>query len=118
MIVIAVAITAMFYFNRKTPVDIPEELFGKWTTTDPKYSDRYFDLGRATVTFGLGENGFATYAIKSIRGMTEENHIVYTVTFIDHEGAEHSQSIYLYGNDKNSLIFKNQAGTVWRKQVD
>lgn len=116
MAAVLLAATVLTVINREEPIEIPDDLFGYWTTTDPKYADRHFDLSSATVTFGLGDDASAVYAVDRISAAREHDRIVYTVTFKDEEGVAHTQSMAFHQNNPNQLVFINQQGTVWHKQ--
>jgi hypothetical protein len=107
---------AMYFWGGTPQVDIPDELYGKWTTTEPRYADRYFELSQATVTFGRGDNGIAVYTLNRIQGVLETDQIHYRVTFQDDEGTEYSQTIFFSDDDKDKLMFKNQEDIFWHKQ--
>ena len=107
---------AMDFWGGTPQVAIPDALYGKWTTTEPSYVDRYFELSQSTVTFGRGDNGAAVYTVDHIHGVQEDDQIFYVVTFKDDEGTEYSQAILFSDNDKNGLMFKNQKEVVWHKQ--
>jgi hypothetical protein len=113
---VVMAKIAMVFWGGLPQVDIPDELYGKWTTTEPRYEDRYFALSQSTVTFGQGDNGIAVYTLNRIQGVQETDQIFYVVTFQDDEGTEYSQSLFFENDDKDGLMFKNQKGVVWHKQ--
>ena len=116
IVLVIIAKSAMYFWGGSPQVDIPDELYGRWTTTEPRYEDRYFELSQATVTFGRGDNGIAVYTLNSIQGEQEDEQIYYVVTFQDDEGTEYSQSIFFEDDDKDELMFKNQKDIYWHKQ--
>ena len=115
---ILLGVTTIVWVQRDDSVEIPEKLFGRWTTTDPRYVDRFFDLSESSVVFGVGDGDIAVYTTDSIQGVLEDGRTMFNVIFIDDEGVEYSQSLYFSKSDDNLLLFKNQNGVGWRKQTE
>jgi hypothetical protein len=116
--IVLISAVAIFIFSGEDSVEIPEKLFGRWTTADPKYADRFFDLSKNSVVFGVGNGNIAVYTTDDIYGIIEDDRIIYTVIFVDDEGVEYSQSLYFSKNDDNLLFFKNQNKIGWRKHTE
>jgi hypothetical protein len=108
----------MSFWGGPPPIDIPEEVYGKWTTTNADYADRYFELSETTVTFGLGADGIAVYSVEEIQGLQTDDRVIYKVIFRDDQGTEYSQSIFFSDDDPDGLRFKNQKEIIWHKQAE
>jgi hypothetical protein len=116
--VLLIGTVAFFLISSKDSVEIPDKLFGRWVTDDPKYADRFFELSQTNVSFGIGDGRRADYTIETIQGALEDNNVIYTITFTDDEGVEYSQSVHFSKSNDDLLIFKNQNGIEWYQQTD
>jgi hypothetical protein len=45
---------SMFVFFPKKNTDFSKDLIGKWTTSAPRYQDRFFEITKETLIYGLG----------------------------------------------------------------
>ena len=45
---------------------VTRELFGRWTTQDPRYADRFLDISATEIGFGQGEEGEARHRISQV----------------------------------------------------
>jgi hypothetical protein len=45
---------------------VTRELFGRWTTEDPRYADRFLDISATEIGFGQGEAGEARHRISHV----------------------------------------------------
>ncbi len=73
---------SIFVFYPGKNKDIPEDLIGKWTTSEPRYQDRFFEITKETLTYGLGGDRKDIYFISSMKKSLEGNDILYTITFM------------------------------------
>ncbi len=62
----AILLVAFLVFLPERPTPLPDELVGVWTTSHPKYADRYFDLTKTTVIFGTGKESIDTNVISNV----------------------------------------------------
>jgi hypothetical protein len=95
-----------------------DDLIGVWKTSEPKYTDRSFEITKGTITFGIGEGNFEIYSIKKIRmeKIAEEKSILYTIYYENSDGDENIFAFY-YTPEKGGIIrFKNQRQIEWEKQ--
>jgi hypothetical protein len=91
---------------------IPEAVLGTWTTTEPRYVDRAFELTASTVTFR--SPGVAlTYPIRHVRHeATERTHHL----FIECDDAGTQITVALvYDSARGSLLFAHQPEVEWRR---
>lgn len=63
LISVTVTVIAFGCFNAKG--DLPTELLGKWTTTAPAYSGRYFEIREHLIVFGI--DAFTTQSHTLVR---------------------------------------------------
>ena len=50
---------------------VPTELIGRWTSDDPRYSDRSLEIGPESIAFGVGSGSRMTYRVKGIERETD-----------------------------------------------
>jgi hypothetical protein len=111
-VIAAVTITMLpFKKNR----DIPEKLFGKWTTSAPGYQDRFLEITKETLTYGLGGDKEDVNFISNIEESLEENNILYTITYKNTDGLEFTRSFYYDPENGGTIQFKHQDHIAWRK---
>ena len=92
---------------------VPEELRGRWITTESAYADRFFEIETEKITFGTGGNDFNTYSITNVNVESHEDLRLYTLHFKDASGAKMKRSVYYSVTDGGQIWFKNQEGTIW-----
>ncbi|MFB3884155.1 MAG: hypothetical protein ACE144_02935 [Thermodesulfobacteriota bacterium] len=92
--------------------NVPDHLLGEWTTSDPKYEDRFFEIDRATITFGVGEGQSDTHSITSIE---IEKESLYTIYYKNGEGLESKFSFTYQPTGQGEIKLKNQDQFVWTK---
>jgi hypothetical protein len=49
-----------------TEKTIPDDLLGVWKTSEPKYTDRFFELKKDAIIIATGENNTDTYSVASV----------------------------------------------------
>ena len=78
-LVIVVATITMFHFKKNR--DIPLDLIGKWTTSAPGYEDRFIEITKETIVYGLGGDKKDVYFISNLETNPERNKLLYTISF-------------------------------------
>lgn len=102
-------------------VPMPAELIGRWETSQPAYADRFFELSAGAIVIGTGGVSRQRHMISEVTRTTDENGLLYTVTYQDVAAGESHMSFYFEddGNDtlrlKNQILLRNQRDMVWRK---
>ena len=48
-------------------VGVTRDLFGRWTTRDPRFADRFLEITGSEIVFGQGEEGEARHPIAGVR---------------------------------------------------
>lgn len=114
-VIIAVAIT-MFYPKKNR--DIPVNLTGKWTTSAPGYQDRFIELTKETLVYGLGGDKKDVYFISSIKKGLEGNNILYTINYKNKDGVKFKRSFYYAPENGEAIQFKHQEHIEWTKEKD
>jgi hypothetical protein len=113
-----VALIAFFALLPPKPSPLPDELVGVWKTSDPKYSDRYLDLSKASIIFGTGKETIDANFISNVEKLPGDGAILYTVHFHHLEGPEDKVSFYYAARNDGIIWFKNQGHVVWSKEKD
>jgi len=114
-VIVAVTII-MLHFKKNR--DIPLNLIGKWTTSAPRYQDRFFEIAKETLTYGLGGDKLDVYPISSIEESLEGNNHLYTINCKNTDGLKFTQSFYYHPGNGGSIQLKNQEHIEWRKAKD
>jgi hypothetical protein len=94
----------------------PNELVGVWTTSDPKYADRFLKIDRDAITFGTGEGNFETYAITKMKKGAEVQDMLYTIYYEDEAGDTYTLAMYYSPERGGVLRLKNQREIIWTKE--
>ncbi len=106
---------SIFVFYPGKNKDIPEDLIGKWTTSEPRYQDRFFEITKETLTYGLGGDRKDIYFISSMKKSLQGNDILYTINFKNTDGLKFTRSFYYHPEDGGAIQFKHQEHIEWRK---
>ena len=95
---------------------LPEELIGTYTTSDPRYADRYLEMTADEVVFGLGAAGSSRHLIKSVlREEDQEGKTLYTLAYAGDGGTDPLR--FFYDEErKGEIVLRNQAAVTWKMQ--
>ena len=97
--------------------ELPSVLIGRWTTSDPRYAERYFSIDEdGLVLFGQSQGQVHGGPIRSVAttpldGGRERCQIVYE----DAEGVEYDLDVE-YWTDGTALVFTASRRTRWRRE--
>ena len=83
--VVIMVVLLIFVFFPKKNKDIPENLIGKWTTSASGYEDRFIEITKETVVYGLGGDKEDVYFISNLETNPEGNKLLYTISFKNKE---------------------------------
>jgi len=95
--------------------DIPEKLIGKWITSAPRYEDRFIEITKETIAYGLGGDKEDINFISSIEESLEGNRILYSITYKNKEGLAFTRFFYYHPENGGTIQFKHQEHITWRK---
>jgi hypothetical protein len=115
VIPLLIAVAAMFVFHSKKSTNIPVKLIGKWTTSAPGYRDRFIELTKGTLVYGLGDDKEDVYLISSLDKNLEGKNIIYTINFKDSE-VKFTRSFYYRPENGGTIQFKHQEQIKWHKK--
>ena len=114
-VIVAVAITML---HSKKNRDISLNLTGKWTTSAPGYQDRFLEITKNTLTYGLGGDKKDVYFISSMKESLEGNDILYTFNYKNTDGLAFTRSFYYHPENGGAIQFKHQEHIAWTKEKD
>ena len=115
LLTLACAVGALWLAGCREKIDLPDELFGTYTTTYDAYADRQFSLSPLRVTLGLGEGREAEHPIKAIYGELDRGHLFYTVVYETAFG-EDSLVFYAEGGANVEPVLKNRPDIRWQRE--
>ena len=98
--------------------DIPLNLIGRWTTSEPRYQDRFFEITKETLTYGLGGDKIDVYLISSMKESLEGNNRLYTINYKNTDGLKFTQSFYYHPENGGSIQLKHQEHIEWHIMKD
>ncbi len=110
-------IVTIFIFYLKEDESIPDSMIGRWTTSEPRYTGRFFELSKTTFTYGLGGDKKDVCVISSIEKSVQNNDTLYTINYHNTDGIEFTRSFYYYPGNGGVIKFKNQKGIKWTKNT-
>ena len=95
---------------------VPDHLLGVWTTSAPRYADRYIEIRHDMIIFGTGGDTFELHVLAELKEAREGEAMLYTITHLNHFGQPYSLSFYYKPSGDGIIRFKNQREIVWTKE--
>ena len=95
-----------------------DDLRGVWTTSDPRYEDRFLQFDGATVTFGWGEAGSGSYRIADIDSEPDENGARVHVRYRDRSQTEYQLNFHYATQQKDTIRLNNPKEARWYRTSD
>jgi len=95
---------------------VPDHLLGVWSTSAPRYADRYIEIRNDMIIFGTGGDAFELHALTDIKEAREGEAILYTITHLNHFGQSYTLSFYYEPSGDGIMRFKNQREIAWTKE--
>jgi uncharacterized lipoprotein NlpE involved in copper resistance len=100
--------------QKESPV--PDHLLGVWSTSAPRYADRYIEIRNDMIIFGTGGDAFELHVLTDVNEVREREAIVYTITHLNHFGQPYNLSFYYEPSGDGIIRFKNQREIAWTKE--
>lgn len=118
--VLAACFLLALVWKHNRPLQVPENLLGRWTSTAPLYQERFFEITRVAIVFATGESTVAEYFFTGIeQGETKrDKEILYSLDCEDLEGMHYNFSFFYLPENGGTIIFKNQKQIIWTKQKE
>ena len=95
-------------------VIVPDELIGLWSTSAPRYADRYFEFTKKTLIFKVGDEETGIHKIKELEKFGDGNATWYTVTYLS-LGEKYKFSFSYYPADEGVITVVNQTNVQWAR---
>ena len=114
VVILVVGITIFHFIKNK---DMPANLIGKWTTSAPGYQDRFIELTKETIVYGIGGGKEDNYIITSVEKDLEGKNIVYTINFKNSE-VKFTRSFHYHPENGGTIQFKHQEHVTWHKKTN
>ena len=97
--------------------ELPAELYGVWRTDEPRYADRFIELGAQEIVFGTGGQESSRYTITSVDAETTLAGAKYTIEY-QSIGDDSSSSVSLLTEHRDGLALRlhNQPSFSWRRR--
>jgi len=112
-ILVVVGIVAAMPSGQET---LPDQLFGSWNTTAPRYANRTFELSSEEIAFQQGNpNEFARYPITGVTGDKDAGGTMVYIVSYENAGTQYQFS-FVHQPAENSVRLKNQPTVVWYKK--
>jgi hypothetical protein len=115
-LLVLVLLAMIFGCQSGSEKTVPDVLLGVWKTSEPKYADRFFELTKDTIIFGIGGDGADTYPIASVEETRDEEGLLYNIHYQNREGQQYTFSIYYDSNNHGVIRFKNQKHFTWTRK--
>jgi hypothetical protein len=117
VIPVLILAAALYVFYSKKNMDIPVSLIGKWTTSAPGYQDRFVEITKETLTYGLGGDKEDVYVISRLEENPEGKNIIYTINY-KNEDVKYTRSFYYHPENGGTIQFKHQEHIKWLKEAN
>lgn len=125
VLTVTIAVLAVFFllalvWKHNRPLQVPENLLGRWTSTAPLYDERYFEITKVAIVFATGESTVSEYFFTGIeqRETKRDNEMLYSLDCEDLDGMHYNFSFFYLPENGGTIIFKNQKQIVWTKQKE
>ncbi len=104
-------------FQTDETVSLSKKLIGEWTTTYPKYANRFFALEKRLITIGTEKDDFEVFLISDVQKNEDNRGDSYTLTYSDTQGIKYEFTFHYFPDEGDGAIrIKNRNETVWVKK--
>ena len=118
IVVLTLIGASIFVSCTEKKTDIPENLIGKWITSEPRYHDRFLEITKKTLVYGLGEGKEDVYPIAGITKDLKGGSILFTINFESKDGHKFTRSFYYAPCNGGEIRLKHEENVAWRKLED
>ena len=105
-------------FQTDVTASLSKKLIGEWTTTYPKYANRFFALEKRLITIGTAKDDFEVFLISDVQKNEGSRGDSYTLTYSDIQGIKYEFTFHYFPDegDGGAIRIKNRNETVWVKK--
>jgi hypothetical protein len=105
-------------FQTDETVSLPKKLVGEWTTTTPKYADRFFALEKRLITIGTAKDDFEVFLISDVQLNEDNRGDSYKLIYSDTQGIKYEFAFHYFPDEGEggAIRIKNRNETVWVKK--
>lgn len=118
-LVLLISVLAFYHLFFSPGKDAPaqrltlSDLRGLWTSTHPKYRDRFIQFDDQTLTFGRGPEGHGSYLIDGMTAEPADEGLLVHIRFLDIESTEYHLNFYYTEKSGGMIWMKHQKGLYW-----
>ncbi len=94
--------------------ELPEEVLGRWATTESRYADRFFEIQPEILRFGTGGNGSEVYSIRDVDTEPHPRGRLFRLTYL--VDGEDMQFAFHYDSATSTIRLFNQSSFEWLKE--
>ena len=92
---------------------VPDELRGRWITSEPRYHDRYLEIQPDRLIWGVGEFELDNHPIEKVESRPEASkQMRYWLHYTENEGYPNALEIVLHRGAREAIRFANRP-EVW-----
>jgi len=110
----------LFSFFGCNNTEVPRELYGVWTTEDPKYTNCKMEITEDLIIFSKGVAHILLYSIKSIEDITppsSKKEALYKIYYEDDDGYEYTLSLFYSHTDQGEVLqLQHQKQMFWHRE--
>jgi hypothetical protein len=106
---------SIFVSCTEKKTDIPENLIGKWITSETRYHDRFLEITKKTLVYGLGEGKEDIYPIASVTKDLKGDTIFFTINFESKDGHKFTRSFSYAPCNGGEIRLKHEQNVAWHK---
>jgi hypothetical protein len=118
IVVLTLIGASIFVSCTEKKTDIPENLIGKWITSEPRYHDRFLEITKETLVYGLGGGKEDVYPISSITKDLKDDSILFTINFESKDGHKFTRSFSYAPCNGGEIRLKHEENVAWHKLED
>ena len=108
----------VFFVRPTENLFVPEEMVGRWTTSEEKYKDRFLELSRVSVVFGTGKDRIDVHFVTSVEKQVHNGSTIYTVYYKDQDGNPGKITFYWDPAKKGQIRLRNQDKMTWNRTLE
>jgi len=114
VVVFVLVVAAVYYFN--PAAQLPKRLIGLWTTSHPKYKDRYFKIETKKIIVGTGGFNVDVYVIRDIEAPVSNEDGLYVIDCQNSHNDSFRFAFNSMAGEPDEIRFQHQKQIVWNKE--